>query len=32
MCDQIRSIDKKDRIGKKLGILDPKTFQEVEEH
>lgn len=31
MCDQIRSIDKKDRIRKKLGTLDPKTFQEVEE-
>jgi PemK-like, MazF-like toxin of type II toxin-antitoxin system len=31
MCDQVRSIDKKDRLIKKLGTLDPKTFKEVEE-
>lgn len=31
MCDQIRSIDKKDRWIKKLGTLNPKTFKEVEE-
>ena len=31
MCDQVRNIDKKDRIIKKLGILDSKTFKEVEE-
>jgi PemK-like, MazF-like toxin of type II toxin-antitoxin system len=31
MCDQVRSIDKKDRLIKKLGTLDSKTFREVEE-
>ena len=31
MCDQVRSIDKKDRWIKKLGTLDLKTFKEVEE-